>query len=195
VVYRCTLAKGHGYGEGNCPIHKINGPKLEQEVWDSFMDFLDDPEKYMVEMARLKGNNTNTLDDVQATMKTLEGKLNKVYAMESELALKNVRGDLSDEAYHRAGAMLKAERTHYQEELDRQEEMLATLKESREALDILVTLRDQIRGKLQGSTPETRRWVLQSFGTRIIVGPEGIEEISVGATRDRTRVQNTGLRR
>jgi site-specific DNA recombinase len=187
--YRCTLAKGHG----GCPIHKINGPRLEAEVWDSFIEFLDDPEKYMAEMALLRGNNTSTLDDVQSTIKTLEGKLNNVYGMETELALKNVRGDLSDEAYHRAGAMLKAERTHYQEELSRQQATLAALEESREALDTLVTLRNQIRGKLQDATPETRRWALQSFGARIIVGAQGIEEISVGAMRDHTRVQNSKL--
>jgi hypothetical protein len=192
--YRCTLAKGHGYSDGSCPLHKLNGPKLEQEVWDSFIAFLDDPEKYMVEMARLRGSNTSTLDDVQATIKTLEGKLNKVYSkvysMETELALKNVRGDLSNEAYHRAGAMLKAEGNHYQEEIARQQSTLAALEQSRDALDTLVTLRNQILGKLQDATLETRRWVLQSFGTRIIVGPQGIEEISVGAMRDRTRVQH-----
>jgi site-specific DNA recombinase len=189
--YRCTLVKGLG----NCPSHKLYGPTLEAEVWDSFIAFLDDPEKYLAEMARLKGNNTSTLDDVQATIKTLEGKLNKVYTMETDLALKNVHGDLSDEAYHRAGAMLKAEGTHYQEEIARQQSTLAALEQSRDALDTLVTLRNQIRGKLQDATPETRRWVLQSFGTRIIVGPQGIEEISVGAMRDRTRVQNISVLR
>ena len=125
--YRCTLGRGHGYGDTRCPIPKINGPNLEREVWDSLITFLDDPEKYMQEMARLNGNNTSALEDVEATISTLDGKVNKVYGMESELALNHVRGQLSDEGYRRAAGLLRAERVHYEEELERQQAVLATV--------------------------------------------------------------------
>ena len=76
-------------------------------------------------------------------------------------------------------ALNKAERVHYQDELQRQEEQLRTVTEETTALEALETLRDRISSKLASSTPEERRWVLQTLQTRVSVSPESVD-VSVG---------------
>jgi hypothetical protein len=84
---------------------------LEQQVWESVEAFLFDPAKFITEMSRHRGENTGSGDEIKATIKALEGKLDKVVEAETNLALERVRpdNDLSDEAYRRASALLRAD--------------------------------------------------------------------------------------
>jgi site-specific DNA recombinase len=176
--YRCQKRMRESIGVAKCTTLPADGRKTDELVWESIYNFLANPEEFLAEMSRRQGENTDQESDIRRSITILEHKLNKVTEMETHLALKNVRGDLSDEAYHRATAMLKAEGIHYREELERQQTLLATRAEMQKSLDTLKSLRRRMMDKLDSSSPEDKRFVLQGLGTRVVV--QGTElEISI----------------
>ena len=66
------------------------------------------------------------------------------------------------------------QRTHYQEEIDRQKVTLETLSQSAAALTSIEDLRNRIAGELELATPEDKRWVLRTLGVRGTVTNDGL---------------------
>jgi len=91
-----------------------------------------------------------------------------------------LRGQASGEAFSRNNAYLRAERTRYQEEIERQHVALATLAQSTAALNTLEHLRGKIAGNLESATPDDKRWVPRTLGVRGTVRHDGWLEISLG---------------
>ena len=102
-------------------------------------------------------------------MDQLASKLRNVDRMETELVGLKLRGDVSDVAYDRQGALLRAERSYYEDEIERQSATPVTFQQTTEALDSLARMRDSIVERLESSTAENRRWVLQALDTKVTV--------------------------
>jgi predicted nuclease with TOPRIM domain len=143
------------------------------------MAFLSDPQTFMAEMERRRRSGTSSDSDTRSTIEALKRKLDKVTSMETELLTSKLRGLVSQEAVERSAALLRAERSHYQDELERQEAALATLYQSRAALESLVDLRNRMIDRLESATLEDRRWVLQTLNARIQISKVGLE-VSLG---------------
>ena len=79
--------------------------------------------------------------EVQDYIETLRRKVRSVDAMEMELAGLKLRAQVSDVAFERQGALLRAERVQYQDEIERQQAHLATLAQSATAIKNLEVLR------------------------------------------------------
>ena len=96
-----------------------------------------------------------------------ERKLVEVTRQESELVNLRLQELVSQEALEQSAALLRARRTDHQEEIARQEEVLATSEQAQAAVESLAALRARIADRLDSATPEDRRQVLEVLDTRI----------------------------
>ena len=91
-------------------------------------------------------------------------------------------------AYDGQGAFARhhvlAERTHYLEEIGRQQAILAAVEDLQEGVAAVMKLRKGMLNKLKSAGPEDKRFVLQCLGARVIVDENGVKEVSVGASPD-----------
>jgi hypothetical protein len=177
--YKCPRRYRNSIGEPNCNAPRLNGMRTDELVWESICSFLRDPHTFMAEIERQRGAKVSEESEIKHHIDTLQRNLRKVDEMESELVNLRLRGLVSDTAIERNAAYLRAERVHYQEEIERQQAALATVNRSSEALDNIESLRDAIIDRLQSTSMEARRWVLQTLDTRVMVHDSQLE-ISVG---------------
>ena len=176
--YTCTLRRGAARGTP-CDTGNVNGPVLEELVWESVVGLLTDPEVFVAEMERSHGKVDNSDNRVQESIKTLGRKLDKLTAMDTELVNMKLRGEIIPEVYERSLALNKAERAHYQEEIGRLKGELAVIEQQHLALEAMEQVRERISDKLASTNPEERQWVLKMLETRVQVGRERVS-VSVG---------------
>ena len=91
-----------------------------------------------------------------------------------------LRDAVSEVALDRNAALLRIERTHLTEEMERQRETMSTLEQGQVAVTSLKALREHMCDRLDSATPEDRRTVLEILETRVTVGVGGILEVSIG---------------
>ena len=99
---------------------------------------------------------------------------------ETELVALRLRDAVSEVALDRNAALLRIERTHLTEEMERQRETMSTLEQGQVAVTSLKALREHMCDRLDSATPEDRRTVLEILETRVTVGVGGILEVSIG---------------
>ena len=110
----------------------------------------------------------------------LNRRLADVDHRETELVALRLRDAVSEVALDRNAALLRVERTHLTEELERQRETMSTLEQGQAAVASLKALREHMRDRLDSATPEDRRTVLEALETRVTVGADGVLEVSIG---------------
>jgi site-specific DNA recombinase len=197
--YACSLRKGEARGVEPCTLGSINGPRVEALVWDKIGQFFTTPEVFMAEMERQRGGTGQGRGEIESSIKMLQQKAQTVDGMETELVGLKLRGMVSDVAYDRQLALLKAERTHYLDEIVRQKTMLTTIEQQAQAVGAIMEIRESIIAKMEGATPERRRWLLQTLQTRVTVSPEqvlitiGTDDFIVGSVSS-TKVLPLGKR-
>jgi DNA-binding Xre family transcriptional regulator len=74
---------------------------------------------------------------------------------ETELVALRLRDAVSEVALDRNAALLRVERTHLTEELERQRETMSTLEQGQVAVASLKALREHMCDRLDSATPET----------------------------------------
>jgi len=156
---------------------------LEAKVWEEVTGFLGSSNTFQHEMERRHETATDQEADIRAKMAGLERQLRDVARRETELVGLRLRGTVSDEALDRNAALLRAERVHYQEEIDRQHAALLTLEQSEAAVASLEALRQRFVDRLITTAPEDRRTVLEALDTRVTIGPGGVLDLSVGVPK------------
>jgi DNA-binding Xre family transcriptional regulator len=88
-----------------------------------------------------------------------------------------LRDAVSEVALDRNAALLRVERTHLTEEMERQRETMSTLEQGQVAVASLKALREHMCDRLDSATLEDRRTVLE---IRVMVGVGGTLEVSIG---------------
>ena len=96
---------------------------------------------------------------------------------ESELVGLRIRDKVSDEAYERNLALLRAERRWVDEERERIETELATLGSRSLSLVGLDQLRKEVALRLASGSAEDRRFVLEALELKVVVTTEGKIEV------------------
>jgi len=94
------------------------------------------PGVFLAEIHRHRGASQVGEVEITARIEALQRKLNKLNSMETDLVGLKLRGQVSQEVFEQQGALLKAERVHYQEETARQEQALQGHRERNEALGL-----------------------------------------------------------
>jgi len=110
----------------------------------------------------------------------LNRRLANVDHRETELVALRLRDAVSEVALDCNAALLRVERTHLTEEMERQRETMSTLEQGQAAVTSLKALRKHMCDRLDSATPEDRRTVLETLETRITVGVGGVQEVSIG---------------
>ena len=161
-----------------CTNKQLHGVTVDDLVWDHVSRFLSDPQTFMAEMERQRGDDESETH-IRQRIEELTTKLRNVDRMETELVGLKLQGQVSDVAFERQGALLRAERTFYQDEIECQQATLDTLQQSIDALDTIVQAREAITDRLAAATVEDRRWVLESLNTKVTTH-QGRLDISIG---------------
>ena len=165
--YRYECSKRGPKGQAKC--RSFRGQEIEDTVWDNVSAFLIDPQVFLAEMDRRRGQGTDNVEDIRKAMDATERRLQKVTESETELVLMKAGSQVSEEAFAGASALLRAKRAHLKDEWDRQNSALATEAKSQAAIDALGALRGRVEARLKNAAPEDRRWVLQCLSPRLTV--------------------------
>ena len=181
-VYECPGRRGR-LGVPKCACPRISGPVLEAKVWEEVTGFLGSSNTFQHEMGRRREATTGQENDIRKKMAGLERQLRDVARRETELVGLRLRGTVSDEALDRNAALLRAERVHYQEEIDRQQAALSTMEQSEAAVASLEALRQRFVDRLTTTAPEDHRTVLEALDTRVTIGPGGVLDLSIGVPK------------
>ena len=169
--YACSLRRGNAMGVEPCGLKQVNGAQLESAVWDSVSAFLENPKVFMAEVDKQRGEIGQVArESVETRIEGLRRKIQAVEGKEGRLAGLLLADKVTETTFEGQSALLRAERTYHQDEIDRQEAVLSAMEDSDDALDAMVNVRDRIAAKLGNATPEDRRWVLQGLATRVEVG-------------------------
>lgn len=177
--YECPIRRGHDMGVGSkCP--RVAGAKADSLVWQRVSAFLSDPEMFLAELESQRESSGDLRSDSKKKIAAAERELAEVTRQESELVNLRLRGVVSLEALDRSAALLRAKRTHYLDEIEREKAALATAEQVQAAVESLAALRDRIADRLDSATPEDRRRVLEVLDTRITVTETGGLDISIG---------------
>ena len=144
----------------------------------------------MIHIGRQREGHESGETHARKQIEELTTKLRNVDRMETELVGLRLQGTVSDVAFERQGALLRAERSYYRDDIERQQATLATLRQSTEALDTVAQLREAITDRLATATIEDRRWVLESLNTRVTTH-HGRLEISIGVPGYQLGIGNT----
>ncbi len=163
----------------SCSMPDVNGPLVESPVWDRLAAILADPEVFMAEMQQRQADQQAAGPTFPQQLYDLENKLRKVDAMDTELVAMKLRGEINQVVYDRNLALNRAERTHVKEEVGRLQATIAAHEEAKEATASLITLHSQVKDRLETSTPEERRWLLQTLDVRVTAN-EGEFSLALG---------------
>ena len=186
--YRCSSENERASGLPACGRPSISGRIAEAVVWGKVKDFLLDPEAFYAEMnRRIDGGHTKE-DEVGQRIRALERRMADVDRRETELVGLRLCGVVSDVALD--AALLKAERSHIQEEIGRQEAQLTALNQSQSGVEAIKVLRERVVGKLNSATPEDRRFILEAVDTRVTVKHDKTLEIPLESPADLPLVVN-----
>lgn len=184
--YVCTKRYRSDMGAPECALPQLSGATIERQVWDSVAHFLQDPRAFMAEVERRRAGR-GSHSELEERIALLRKKINHVDSLETELVGMKLRGQASDVAFERQSALLRAERVHCQDELERHNQTQVAMRETETAFEALATMRDSIIARLDSATLEDRRWMLQCLNTRVEVDGESVQ-ISVGVP---SQIQNS----
>ena len=133
----------------------------------------------MTEMNRRQSSQPDHETECERQLEVLKRKLLNVEAMDTELVAMKLRGQVMEEVFERNLALGQAERTYLTEEIERQQVAPQSVNRSKDAVESLVGLRDQIGDRSRCASLEDQRWVLQTLSTRITVNQDGVV-VSIG---------------
>ena len=178
--YRCSSENERASGLPCCGRPSVAGRIAESLVWEKVRGFLLEPEMFYAEMdRRIEGVQTKE-EDVRQRIRSLERRGADVVRRETELVSLKLRGVVSDVALDRNASLLRAERNHIQDEIGRQQGELIALKESQAGVEAIRLLRERMVGKLNSTSTEDRRFILEAVDTRVTVKQDKMLEISPG---------------
>ncbi len=176
-VYACSA--GAEPGHQPCPRPRLPGHALEEQVKALCRKVLETPEIIEREIESRTGTVRSTLDSLQKRLASLDRKHDRSLDTETNLALEHARRNISAEAYGRALARVKAERTWINEERQRLQSQIETLEHGHAALLGLAQVRGQIAQKLDSANHDDWRMIFGALGVDIHVGEQGAIEVGL----------------
>ncbi len=174
---------------GTCrdnPRPYLPGPRLERAVEAKARQLLTSDAVLEQELGWRAKAVEESISRLEAEQRRLERKQNENINAESELAGLRIRGQISDEAYQRQRGLLLAERTWIAERARKGHDELEHLRRLASSQMSLEQLRSQVAHKLDSSSFEDRRFILEALATRVIVTTEGALEVefTIGQRKD-----------
>ena len=177
--YRCGGRYGAHIGAKHCTAKDVAGAEAETLIGDSVSAFLQDPAVFMAEMEHRNDGQAMNKQEIEQRLTDLERQLTRTEGKEQELIAVKLQYDISEEAFKRSLALIKAERSHITEEVERQRALLAAVRDNQAAVAGMLAMRENLLARLEGATPEEQRWVMQMLNVRVTATESGYS-VSLG---------------
>ena len=176
-AYRCSSQVGTDWGAEKCKKSHLNGEATEESVWEEVMRLLTNPRLVAEEAKRARDGVSETEEALERNGKEAERKLRQSYDSEAHYARLSAEGRLSDEAFDRLMAQVRAQRVWCTEELERVGRDRAVLQAEVDAAMSLEALVKRVGGKLDQASWQEKRMVLEALNTQIRVKADGSVEL------------------
>ena len=158
-----------------CGAATSHGPELEARIWDRVVEFLTEPEVFLDAINERDKGRQDSAEEIEAAVKRLEGRRERVDAAEAKAYSGYVRGLASEESYGRVRTELKAERLWIEEELQEKQAALKSARSRVITAETIKTLQPQLLEHIQKAAPDDKRFVLECLGAETTVGPSGVQ--------------------
>ena len=107
------------------------------------------------------------------SLQRLERKLDTNRNAETKLVDLYIKGDISEDVYPRNWALLKDEKSWFEDEIVRLQKQLDAVRQSFVTLEQVYALRERIGQKLATASYDDKRFILEGLETKVLVSPEG----------------------
>ncbi len=189
--YQCPRVRlDHGDPSIKCKLPHMSGRDLEPKVWKEVVAILENPKEFIEALKNHNPTQGPTRSDAESAIKNVESELQKLDKAEAGIiALKISDPDMADALYQQQVGITRAKRTHYTEELTRQQDALISLGNDDLMISRFHALYDGLKYKLRDANFEDQRFVLLALNTRITVFPDRLEIGFAGTTDQRRQIQ------
>ncbi|MEK7777325.1 MAG: hypothetical protein AAB303_01700, partial [Chloroflexota bacterium] len=170
------------------PRPNLSGKALEEQVKAICRMVLESPEIIEREIKSRTGVVQCTQDGIRKSLVSFARKNASNVDTETNLALEKARGNVSQEAYERALARVKAERTWITEERQRLETQNKTLEQGQAALLGFAQVRERLAQKLATATIDDWRMILNALGAEVHVTDEGTLDVGLAIPLEATPI-------
>ncbi len=171
--YVCNSAE-RGIGTSTCTVHSVSGPALEGRVWERVASFLTNPEVFLGAVADHQRAQALEVEQVHHAVGDIERRLRKVEDAEARAFSSFARGLASEDAYQRVRAELPAEQRRLTEEFGRHQAARSAAEQQSETAEMVKRLYPLRVQRIEGSSFEDKRFVLECLDTQVRIGPSGI---------------------
>jgi len=180
VYYMCGRCRKRVKGAPKCSNRPRPGKELEEKVWQAVSSFLSSPETATAEIERKHEDSAAVEDALGKELSALDKRQAALDGQETELVSLRVRKAedgtplISDAAFERNLALIKAQRSWVADERSRIGQRLADLRDNAQAARELLKVRALVADRLANAGPKDQRWVLEALNTRVLVWPDKV---------------------
>lgn len=181
VYYVCGRCRKKTKGAPQCSNRPFPGKELEAKVWQVVSSFLSSPETVMAEIERKEGDSAAGEDVLRRDLSALDKRQAALDGQETELVSLRVRKAedgtplVSDAAFERNLALIKAQRSWIADERQRIGNRLVSLRNRAQAAREVLKVQALVKDKLANAGPDDMRRVLEALNTRVLVWPDRIQ--------------------
>jgi hypothetical protein len=156
-----------------CPKCKVRIylESLERRIWFQVMALLKDPKRYMAEARKKDSVAEQTRDSLLKEMADYQRRLKAALDKEKKLALQWLSDQISQEALTQVQALVRAERAHYEEQLELAQGRLQAIDRVAITVRAVEDLGTRIGDKLEGADFNRRKWVLSQMFAKVYYTP------------------------
>ena len=182
-VYECPGRRGRqGIPKCDCPV--VHGPSIENHVWETVSSRFCSPIAVEADLNHLRdAGNGQEAREINDAIAACERKLRDVTQRETRLLSEKLHGSWTDDALSGAAATLRAERVHYQDEIERHRESLTAIAEFESFRDSLMAFHQRTVMRMATANASDRRDFLTISNLRVEIQPDGRPAMSITVPR------------
>ena len=166
-----------------CQSHGLRATEVEDGAFQTVADFLRGPQGFENEIRRRYGLTEASEASLRRQITNLEGEDQKEEEAESRAFRLAAHAQVSEPVFQQEVGLIKARRSWLEEERRRLGDQLADIERLSFSPDAVESLRRRFEERLERATPEDRRFVLESLGTKLIAYPDGTWDMEIELPR------------
>ena len=182
-VYECPGRRGR-QGVPKCDCPAIDGPSIEEHVWETISGRLLSKKAVEADLNHQRdADDGNEAEQINSSISACERRLRDVTQRETRLLSEKLNGSWTDDALSGAAATLRAERVHYQDEIDRHRQSLAAIAEFQNFRESLTAFHQRLVMRMATANTTDRRELLTISNLRVEIQPDGRPVMSITVPR------------
>ena len=166
-----------------CQSRGMRATEVEDGAFQTVADFLRGPQGFENEIHRRYGLAEESETSLRRQITNLESEDKKEEEAESRAFRLAAHAKVSEEVFRQEVGLIRARRRWLIEEQHRLEQQLADIERLSFSPDAVESLRSRLEERLERATPEDRRFVLESLGTKVIAYPDGTWDMEIELPR------------